>query len=99
MSPKSAKGRLKGILYFHLILLKNEPQIGRRPIKRDIKFLFYFIEKWAPNRPKADKKGYYIYYLILLKNEAQIGRRPIKGDIIFLILFCWKMSPKSAEGR
>jgi hypothetical protein len=39
MSLKSAEGRLKGIICFDLNLLKNEPHIGRRPIKGDFMFL------------------------------------------------------------
>jgi hypothetical protein len=38
--PKADK---KGFYVFYLILLKNEPQIGRRPMKGD--FLFNFVEK------------------------------------------------------
>jgi hypothetical protein len=40
--------------------MKSEPQICRRPIKEILRFLFNFVEKLAPNRPKADKGGYYI---------------------------------------
>jgi hypothetical protein len=38
MSPKSSEGRSREILYLNLFLLKNEPQIGRSPIKGDIIF-------------------------------------------------------------
>jgi hypothetical protein len=43
MSPQSA---YQGGFYIsYLILFKNEPQIGRRTIKRDFKFLYNFVEK------------------------------------------------------
>jgi hypothetical protein len=35
----------------------------------DFIFLLNFVEKLAPNRPKADKGENYILNLILLKNE------------------------------
>ena len=47
-------------------------------------FLFKFVKKWAPNRPKADKKGFYVFLFNFGENEAQIGWRPIKGDILFI---------------
>ena len=40
MRPKSAEGRKKGYLIYNLILLNNEPQTGRRPIKGDFMFLY-----------------------------------------------------------
>jgi hypothetical protein len=48
MSPKSADK--KGFYILYLILMKNESQIGRRPIKKDIlswifNFVFNFVEK------------------------------------------------------
>ena len=62
---------------------KKVNNIGRRPIKGN--FSFNFVEKWAPNRPKADKKRFYAFNLILSKNEPQIGRKPIKRDFMFFI--------------
>jgi hypothetical protein len=76
--------------YVFLILLKNEPQIGRRPIKEMLCFLFIFVEKCTPNRPKTDKGGYYIFNSILMKNEPQIGRRQIKVILCFLFNFFGK---------
>ena len=64
MTPNRPKPDTRAFYILHLILLDNEPQIGRKPIKRD--FIFNFVEKWVPDRPKADKKGYYILNLILL---------------------------------
>ena len=55
--------------------MKNEPQIGRRQIREILCFLFNFVKKFAPNRPKADKRGFYVLYIILLKREPQIGRK------------------------
>jgi hypothetical protein len=48
-------------------------------------FKLNFVEKGAPNWPKAEKGGNYIFNLILLQNEPQIGRRSIKGEIMFSI--------------
>jgi hypothetical protein len=71
----------------NLIFLKNELKIGRRPIKEKIIFLFNYVEKWTPNRPKADKGRYYIMNLIFLTNELKIGRKPVKGDNMFYFEF------------
>ena len=65
--------------------MKNEPQIGRRPIKEMLCFLFNFVESESQIDRRPIKERYYIFNLILKKNEPQIGRRPIKGDIIFAI--------------
>jgi hypothetical protein len=43
MSPKSAKADNSGFYVFNLILLQNEPQIGRWSIKGD--FMFIIFEK------------------------------------------------------
>ena len=48
-------------------------------------FLFKFVKKWAPNRPKADKRGIYVFLFNFEENEHQIGRRPIKSDLMFFI--------------
>jgi hypothetical protein len=55
--PKTDKGRY---YILNLILLKNEPQIGRRPIMKKIIFQFISVEKLAQNRPKADNEENYI---------------------------------------
>jgi hypothetical protein len=52
------------------MLLKNEPQIGRRPIKGDIIYLIL-----SKNEPKIGRRlikgGIYVYNLILLKNDPK----------------------------
>ena len=50
MSPKSAEADNSGFYVYYSIFLKNEPQIGQRPIKGNFIFIFNFAEKWAPNR-------------------------------------------------
>ena len=97
MSPQSAEARYKGILYFLFKFVENEPQIGRRPIKRD--FIFNFDEKWVLNRPKADKERNYILHLIFLKNDFPIGRRPIKKDFIFFFVVKWASNRSKADKR
>jgi hypothetical protein len=72
MSPKLAKGRLRRFYVFYLIYLKNEPQIGRRPIKEILCLIFNVFEKWAPNRPKADKGDFWFNFV---ENVPQIGRK------------------------
>ena len=70
-----------GFYVFDLILLKNEPKIGRRPIKEDILSIIKFY--WKMSQKSADNRGFYVLDLNLLKNEPQIGRRPIKRDFKF----------------
>ena len=38
LTPNRPKAEDGGYYIFNLILMRNEPQIGRRPIKGDIKF-------------------------------------------------------------
>ena len=61
--------------------MKNEPQIGRKPIKADFMFFFNFVKM-------INKRGFYAFNLF--KNESQIGRRPIKGIICFKFNFVEK---------
>ena len=66
-------------------MLKYEPQIGRKPIKGEIIFLFNFVEKCAQNRPKADKGRYYILHLILSKNDSTRLRLGLQIGIFGII--------------
>jgi hypothetical protein len=66
MSPNSADK--EGYYIFNLNSMKNEPQIGRRPIKEILCFILFFLKKSATNRPEANKRDLR-FYLIKLTNE------------------------------
>ena len=63
MSPKSAEGRLKGVLCFNLKFAKNAPQIGRKPNQGS--FMFFF--KFAKNAPQIGRKPITGSFMFLLK--------------------------------
>ena len=92
MSPNRPKADKRGFYVNDLILLKNEPQIGRKPIKEDIIFSIEFCQKISPKSAEADKWGFNVHYLILLKNEPKIDLRPIKEDLSFLFIFERKLT-------
>jgi hypothetical protein len=58
MSPKSAE---RGYFIFNLILSKNEPQIGQRPIKRYIIYLNLILLKNEPQIGRRPIKGNFIF--------------------------------------
>jgi hypothetical protein len=85
LSPNRPKADKKRFYVNDLILLKNEPQIVRKPIKEDIIFIIEFFWKISPKSAEADKRGFNVHFLILLKNGPKIDLRPIKGDFMFII--------------
>ena len=74
---------------------KKVNNIGRRPIKEN--FLFNFVEKWAPNRPKADKRGFYILNLIFVEKRA--SNRPKADNRGFRILHLILLKNEPPIGR
>jgi hypothetical protein len=88
-----------GLIIYKKVEKRYDKEIwsSRKKANKGGNYIFNFIEKWDPNRPKADKGLFYVENLlknepqigwsyilnwILLKNKTQIGGRPIKGEII-----------------
>ena len=77
MSPKSAdKG---GYYIYNFILLKNEPQIGRRPIKVDFLLIFSIL---LGNEPKISRRPIKGDFMFLFIFERQLTNF-IKNLLIF----------------
>jgi hypothetical protein len=109
MIPKSAEGRLQGVLYqiqicegrfmFLFKFVKYAHQIDWRPIKGSFMFFIVICQKMSSKSAESQLKGVICFQFKFVKNASQIGRRPIKRSFMFLIQICLKMSLKSAEGR
>jgi hypothetical protein len=67
--------------------VKNEPQIGRRPIKESFMFEIKICEKMSPKSVKGLLQGVLCFNSNLWKNKPQIGRKPIKGRFMFKLKF------------
>ena len=65
--PKAGKG---GYYIFNLILMKNKPQIGRRPIKGDIKFFNLILLKISPK--KFDNLNLFICKIMQIRESFRI---------------------------
>ena len=68
-------------MFFYSIFVKNEPKIGRRPIKVD--FMLLICKKLSHKSAEGRKTGFLCFKLNLFKNEPKIGPRPIKGESMF----------------